>query len=92
MSLSGLLPLLYDRREYGALARSLAGGEGAFAEAPLDAARPYVPSFRFFLDVLGFLIDDALGQGREPLVRQFKFGLEMVPRMATQRAYVSILP
>src|SRR5690242_15584038 len=44
MSLSGLLPLLYDRREYGALARSLAGGEGAFAEAPLDAARPYLLS------------------------------------------------
>src|SRR5437868_11542431 len=44
MSLSGLLPLLYDRREYGALARRLAGGEPAFAEAPLDAARPYLLS------------------------------------------------
>src|SRR5215212_9776458 len=44
MSLSGLLPLLYDQREYGALARAVAGIEGAFAEAPLDAARPYLLS------------------------------------------------
>src|SRR5438067_4921967 len=44
MSLSGLLPLLYDRREYGGLARRVASGEGALAEAPLDAARPYLLS------------------------------------------------
>ena len=44
MSLSGLLPLLYDRREYATLARRVAAGESASAEAPLDAARPYLLS------------------------------------------------
>src|SRR6476660_6496888 len=42
MSLSGLLPLLYDQRGYGALARAVASGESASAEAPFDAARPYL--------------------------------------------------
>ncbi|HVF99046.1 MAG TPA: CarD family transcriptional regulator, partial [Chloroflexia bacterium] len=42
MSLSGLLPLLYDQRGYGAVARAVAAGENAWAEAPMDAARPYV--------------------------------------------------
>ncbi|MFL5732713.1 MAG: transcription-repair coupling factor [Chloroflexia bacterium] len=44
MSLSGLLPLLYDRREYAATARRVAAGESASVEAPLDAARPYLLS------------------------------------------------
>src|SRR5207253_8906353 len=42
MSLPGLLPLLYDQRGYGALARQVASGDSAAAEAPLDAARPYL--------------------------------------------------
>src|SRR3954470_24920574 len=44
MSLSGLLPLLYDRREYAATAHRVAAGENASVEAPLDAARPYLLS------------------------------------------------
>ena len=42
MSLPGLLPLLYDQRGYGAIARRVASGESAAAEAPMDAARPYL--------------------------------------------------
>src|SRR5215216_2541915 len=42
MSLAGLLPLLYDQRGYGALARALASGDNVSAEAPLDAARPFL--------------------------------------------------
>src|SRR5215218_9063056 len=42
MSLSGLLPLLYDQPGYGALARAVSAGENAWSEAPLDAARPYL--------------------------------------------------
>src|SRR5438309_3702845 len=42
MSLPGLLPLLYDQRGYGAIARRVASGESATAEAPMDAARPYL--------------------------------------------------
>ncbi len=44
MSLSGLLPLLYDQPGYGALARGVASDENLWAEAPLDPARPYVLS------------------------------------------------
>jgi transcription-repair coupling factor (superfamily II helicase) len=44
MSLSGLLPLLYDRPEYASLSRSVASGGNTFTEAPLDPARPYVLS------------------------------------------------
>ncbi len=42
MSLSGLLPLLYDQPGYGALARAVASGENVRSSAPLDAARPYL--------------------------------------------------
>ncbi|MBF6614680.1 MAG: hypothetical protein IVW55_16335, partial [Chloroflexi bacterium] len=41
MSLSGLLPLLYDQRGYGALAKGVASGKNVSAEATLDPARPY---------------------------------------------------
>ena len=42
MSLSGLLPLLYDQPGYGRLARGVSAGESVWAEAPLDPARPYL--------------------------------------------------
>lgn len=42
MSLSGLLPLLYDQPGYGTVARGVAAGENLWAEAPLDQARPYL--------------------------------------------------
>ena len=42
MSLSGLLPLLYDQYGYGALARGVASGETVRSEAALEAARPYL--------------------------------------------------
>ncbi|HYO50163.1 MAG TPA: hypothetical protein VEW94_09960, partial [Chloroflexia bacterium] len=42
MSLSGLLPLLYDQPSYGALARAVASSERAWTEASLDPARPYL--------------------------------------------------
>jgi transcription-repair coupling factor (superfamily II helicase) len=42
MSLSGLLPLLYDLPGYRDLARAVSSGESAWSEAPLDPARPYL--------------------------------------------------
>ncbi|HET9494093.1 MAG TPA: hypothetical protein VFR15_07685, partial [Chloroflexia bacterium] len=42
MSLSGLLPLLYDLPGYRELARAVASGETSWSEAPLDPARPYL--------------------------------------------------
>jgi transcription-repair coupling factor (superfamily II helicase) len=42
MSLQGLLPLLHDQGAYRQLARKVGAGESASAEAPLDAARPYL--------------------------------------------------
>ena len=44
MSLSGLLPLIYDQAGYGALARAVASGENVRSNAPLDSARPFVLS------------------------------------------------
>ena len=60
MSLSGLLPLLYDQRGYGALARQVASGENTAAEAPLDAARPYL--------LAGLHADVTAQQGRPMIV------------------------
>src|SRR5262245_30447234 len=42
MSLPGLLPMLYDRPEYRALAARVASGEAAASAAPYDPARPYL--------------------------------------------------
>lgn len=59
MSLSGLLPFLYDQPGYGALARKVASGENAVVEAPLDAARPYL---------LSALHADVTGPSTRPLI------------------------
>ncbi|MDQ5823897.1 MAG: transcription-repair coupling factor [Chloroflexota bacterium] len=59
MSLSGLLPLLYDQRGYGAIARGVASGENVWAEAPMDAARPYL---------LAALHADVTAQSSRPLI------------------------
>src|SRR5437763_3884570 len=60
MSLSGLLPLLYDQPGYGALARAVASGESAWSEAPFDPARPYL--------LAALHADVTSGQGRPMIV------------------------
>lgn len=42
MSLAGLLPVLYDHRGYGEIARGIASGRDTATEAPFDPARPYL--------------------------------------------------
>jgi transcription-repair coupling factor (superfamily II helicase) len=59
MSLSGLLPLLYDQRGYGALARAVASGDSVLSEAPFDAARPYL---------LAALYADTIGPNGRPMI------------------------
>jgi transcription-repair coupling factor (superfamily II helicase) len=59
MSLSGLLPLLYDQPGYGALARALATGEDVRSGAPLDTTRPYL---------LSALHADVTGQQGRPMI------------------------
>src|SRR5205823_8977422 len=60
MSLSGLLPLLYDQPGYGALARVVASGESAWSEAPFDPARPCL--------LAALHADVTSGQGRPMIV------------------------
>ncbi|MEO8287904.1 MAG: transcription-repair coupling factor [Chloroflexota bacterium] len=60
MSLSGLLPLLYDQPGYGALARGVASGENTWSEAPFDPARPYLLS--------ALHADVTSGQGRTMII------------------------
>ncbi|MGA7732373.1 MAG: hypothetical protein WCD37_14020, partial [Chloroflexia bacterium] len=59
MSLSGLLPLLYDQPGYGALARGIATGEDVRSGAPLDTTRPYL---------LSALHADVTGQQGRPMI------------------------
>src|SRR5690242_16006917 len=59
MSLSGLLPILYDHRGYGALARGVASGQNTASEAPLDPARPYL---------LAALHNDVTAQQGRPMI------------------------
>jgi transcription-repair coupling factor (superfamily II helicase) len=59
MSLSGLLPILYDQRGYGAIARGAASAQNTVAEAPFDAARPYL---------LAALHADVTGQQGRPVI------------------------
>jgi transcription-repair coupling factor (superfamily II helicase) len=60
MSLSGLLPLLYDQPGYGAMARGIASGESVWSEAPFDPARPYL--------LAALHADVTSGQGRSMIV------------------------
>jgi transcription-repair coupling factor (superfamily II helicase) len=60
MSLSGLLPLIYDQPGYGTLARAVASGQSAFSEAPFDPARPYL--------LAALHADVTSGQGRPVII------------------------
>jgi transcription-repair coupling factor (superfamily II helicase) len=59
VSLSGLLPLLYDQPGYGAMARRVAQGENAWAEAVYNPARAYL---------LAALHADVTGQSGRPMI------------------------
>jgi len=59
MSMSGLLPLLYDQPGYGALARRVVQGENAWAEAAYNPARAYL---------LAALHADVTGQSGRPMI------------------------